>query len=59
MLSSTVRCGKKRELLEDHRGLVAAELQQIRLVHLHDVDAVYEHFANRGVDQAVDVPDQS
>ena len=50
---------QKRELLEDHRGLMAAELHEIRLVHLHDVDAVYEHLANRGIDQAIDMPDQS
>ena len=50
---------EKRELLEDHRRLMAAELHEIRLVHLHDVDAVHEDFANRGIDQSIDVPDQS
>ena len=50
---------QKRELLEDHCGLVAAELHEIRLVHLHDVDVVYEHFTNRRIDQPVDMPDQS
>ena len=28
-------------------------------VHLYDVDPVHEDFANRGIDQSIDVPDRS
>src|SRR6185437_268639 len=40
-------------------GLVAAELHQIRFVHLHDVDVVNKHLADGRLDQTVDMPDQS
>ncbi|MCY1538046.1 hypothetical protein D9M68_735700 [compost metagenome] len=53
---------EQRELLEHHRRLFAAKLQQLALVHLHHVHwlAVHLHqqLAGRGVDEAVDMADQ-
>ena len=49
---------KKSEFLEHHRRLMATKLPQLRFVHLDDVDAVHEDFANRRIDQSVDVTDE-
>jgi hypothetical protein len=49
---------QKRKLLEHHRGLVAAELTQLRLVHLDHILVTDDDLAGRRIDQPVDVADQ-